>query len=313
MSEQEKALHSPNLTVPIYIDTNVLLDLLASIEDGFSMVEKVTTQSGMSEVTERSVRGEFGVANVLNLLKLDFGVLGGRKKAKGSEEERQLIRYHTYGSLLHRLRKSLLKEKLIKRFDSSDQSWSAIQPSDFVELHGVFRPNPLVESLTIIDRLMGIACPFIEAQSPITGISKSGGKKTQTEAKQLDQIRKSLNDIRSNLEQTDIRVFSVELATRPLYKAVVSLFIEYLRDKSMTELVHGDFWLLGKVVRNLAEARGESIDLLRGTGFGGVSDEIRDQILSSFDELGAQGIKLPKVETRIMAPALQVVPIAIYV
>jgi hypothetical protein len=35
---------SDDLIAPIYVDTNVLLDLLASIEGGFSVVEKVTTR-----------------------------------------------------------------------------------------------------------------------------------------------------------------------------------------------------------------------------------------------------------------------------
>lgn len=34
-----------DLIVPIYVDTNALLDLLASIEGGFSLVEKVTSYS----------------------------------------------------------------------------------------------------------------------------------------------------------------------------------------------------------------------------------------------------------------------------
>ncbi len=31
------------LVIPVYLDTNVLLDLLATVEDGFSLVERVTS------------------------------------------------------------------------------------------------------------------------------------------------------------------------------------------------------------------------------------------------------------------------------
>ena len=37
------------LNMPIYLDTNLLLDLLASIDDGFSAARKVTTDKVESQ------------------------------------------------------------------------------------------------------------------------------------------------------------------------------------------------------------------------------------------------------------------------
>jgi hypothetical protein len=109
-----------DLAIPIYLDTNSLLDLLSSIEGGFSFVEKITTRSGDTKSTELSGGTEFGIANVLNLLKID--IKGSATKTKGQEsgEERQAERYHTYGSLLNRLRTNLTELKLIKKIINSD-------------------------------------------------------------------------------------------------------------------------------------------------------------------------------------------------
>ncbi len=67
-----------NYIVPIYIDTNALLDVLASIEGGFSVVEKLTTQTTQSSnkgVDSNTSGGtEFGIPNILNLLKVNLGL-----------------------------------------------------------------------------------------------------------------------------------------------------------------------------------------------------------------------------------------------
>lgn len=47
------------LKIPIYLDTNLLLDLLASLEDGFSTVSKITTNNVENENTTKK-GGDFG-------------------------------------------------------------------------------------------------------------------------------------------------------------------------------------------------------------------------------------------------------------
>ena len=63
-----------NLIVPVYIDTNALLDVLASIEGGFSFVEKVTSHTSSSSEKDKSASAEtgteFGIPNVLSPLKI---------------------------------------------------------------------------------------------------------------------------------------------------------------------------------------------------------------------------------------------------
>lgn len=75
---------SEDLILPVYIDTNALLDLLASIEGGFSLVEKVTSRSSVSTQGERTVAAgagtEFGIPNVLSLLKIKLGGSFSSKK-----------------------------------------------------------------------------------------------------------------------------------------------------------------------------------------------------------------------------------------
>ena len=136
--DQAQGPFSDDLVYPIYIDTNVLLDLLASLEGGFSVVEKVTTRAATTKDSESSANAgvgtEFGIPNVLNLLKVNVGGSVRRQAGQSSSQELERERYHTYGSLLYRLRLSLVEQDLIRQFDGTPESWDEIQPSDFVEL-----------------------------------------------------------------------------------------------------------------------------------------------------------------------------------
>lgn len=305
-----------DLIVPIYVDTNALLDLLASIEGGFSIVEKVTTRKITSTGSEKSALGEagleFGVPNVLNLLKVKLGGSLSSKKQQEAGEEKETERYHTYGSLLYRLRAFLDEKQLIKRPYESSEIWETIAPSDFVEVHGIFRPNPIVDSLQRIDRLLGFFevlsgfIPQVSSQSP-------GGKKksSQDDKKQMKQLRQFLQGVLADIETKNTRVFAID-ATKPnQFQVVVLLFTDYLRDQTMAEIAYKEYRLLGKVVRKIERDASETIDLLRGTGLGGVGREILEQLWNALNQM--EKMNLPQVKSEVGGPALEVVPIAVYI
>lgn len=321
---------SVDLIIPIYVDTNSLLDLLASIEDGFSIVEKVTTQNTSNRGIEREVKAdtgtEFGIPNVLSLLKLTIGY--GAKWGNSTEDrtENEAEKYHTYGSLFHRLREYLENQSLIKKIHDEEDSWDSIQPSDFIEIRGVFRPNPLTNSLGIVNRLLGISELLSGGQ--VTHTQKPKGKltaeqrqkfeeqkqqaeKAKSQAAQIDQFRKFLTGIIDDIEEENVRSFVIDSADTQKFTAVALLFLEYLRDKTMTELSNKEYHMLGKVVRKLEEDSEEPIDLLLGTALGGIGEDTVEQLVNVFAD--TPGMNLPTIQTKITGPALEIVPIAIFV
>jgi hypothetical protein len=317
---QDKGISLDDLVVPIYIDTNSLLDLLASIEGGFSVVEKVTSKNAgtrTSEIAGKAEGGtEFGIHNVLSLLKINLGGSANLKRGQENSQQLEKERYHTYGSLLYRLRLTLLEGGKLKTFDDSADSWASIQSADFVELRGVFRPNPLADAMRRVDGFLELGQLFADVEPDMLSSSRSGrptqnlrGKSQQS--KQLEGIRKFIQGIVANLEKEDIRLLVIDLNEPPTHKAVISVFTEYLRDPTLTELAHKEFRVLGRVVRKLADNNTQSIDLLQGTSIGGMGDEVIGQLSTAFGSM--EGMNLPKVETKISAPVLQLVPVAIYV
>jgi hypothetical protein len=305
-----------NLVVPIYIDTNALLDLLASIEDGFSIVEKVTTRTittaGSDKLISAEAGTEFGIPNVLNLLKIKLGGSLSSKKQRETGEEKEAERYHTYGSLLYRLRAFLNDEELIKRPYENSKAWETIEPSDFVEVHGVFRPNPLADSLERIDRLIGLF-EIMSDFSPLPSGQSSGSQRkgSQGDKKQMRQFRQFLQGILTDIEKKNTRTFVIDATGPNQFSTVVLLFTDYLRDQTMAEIGYKEYRLLGKVVRKIEQDSEETIDLLRGTGLGGVGREALEQLWNAFNQM--EQMNLPQVKSEISGPALEVVPIAIFI
>jgi len=305
-----------NLIVPVYVDTNALLDLLASIEGGFSLVEKVTSRTSASSEKDKSVSAEagteFGIPNVLSLLKIKLGGSLSAKRGKESGEERETERYHTYGSLLHRLRSYLEAEVLVKKFDTKGDVWESIESSNFVEIRGIIRPNPLADSFGRIDRLIGIL-QLVSGMNFGSSSQQTGGKggKAQSNKSQMTQMRQFMGGILSDIEKENIRTFVIDMQSPKGCSAVALLYTNYLRDQTMTEIEHKEYRLLGKVVRKIEEGSDETIDLLRGTGLGGIRKDMLDKFLRLFNQI--EGMNLPEVKTEVNGPALEIVPIAVFI
>jgi hypothetical protein len=330
--DTDKQFHEDDLIIPIYVDTNALLDVVASIEGGFSVVDKITSHTVNSKTSDQTVNAsggsEFGIPNALSLIKVNLGGALSWKQNRENSEDYVSERYHTYGSLFQRLRYALKTQHvmthqgLFKTFDSQPVTWDAITLHTFIEVQGKFLPNPLTDSMGTINGLLNFMEVFASSDSGRD--AKSTGKKPQLVLpqqsiisidpsifQQIKQMKTIIQGLLDNLEKQDICTVLVEIpSATDKYKVVVLLFTEYLRDKSLTELMYKEYKLFGKVVSKIPDAT-SSIDLLQGTSLNGLNETFIANMLSAFNQPNS-GIKLPPAETKIIGPALQIVPIAIY-
>ncbi len=290
-----------DLVLPVYLDTNLLLDLLASVEGGFSTVERVTTR--LSEARKSETSGEvsgrtgFGIPQVAELLRVDLKGIASATGEHLSGEERSADRYHTAGSLFNRLRETLSHASLLAL--ETPEAWQRATPSAFVEARGRFVPNPLLAGLQTMDRLLEM---LSELGSTATNVKQT--KDVQRYRKMLEGM---IKDFRPERSQT----FEVHLTSLPGYKVVVYLVTDFMRDQSGAELADGEFRVLGKVVTKL-EAD-ESIDLLHGSGLGALGDELLAPMVSAFQQIDQAKVKIPHVVTKVAPPAMRIIPVAVYV
>ena len=120
-----------DLVIPVYLNSNTLVDLMATIEDGISFVETRTNSSDSSETHERGAKAGFNL-NLLNLFQLGLGGQRNFENAEAAGQRSTSERLHTLGSMLNRLRKLLFADGTIKKIEDEGE-WGNIQPSDFIE------------------------------------------------------------------------------------------------------------------------------------------------------------------------------------
>jgi len=306
------------LVIPVYLDTNVLLDLLATVEDGLSLVERVTSGQTSGSASDRSGGAEFGTPSMFHFFKLGFSGKLGKSTNEGASETKESDRTHTYGSLLHRLRRYLIEEGLIA-ISAADVG---AKVGSFIEFTGVVRPNPFTDSFQRLQRMLGfvdVAMAMGDTPTPPPQASKGNRGQNQPrrpptnpEAAKLKAIQDFIGQLTVDVEREGTSTVVVESQSSE-YRAIATLFDDYLRDRSMAELLNRQFRVLGKTARHLPSGSSESVDLLSSSGVAGFPAELLGQLTDGIDQMASSGgIQLSKPSTTITPPVIEIVPIAIY-
>lgn len=93
---------------------------------------------------------------------------------------------------------------------------------------------------------------------------------------------------------------------------MITLETGFLNDPTMSDLVDGQFRVIGKVIKSI-DNETESISLLRKTALSRISSPILADMLGKLDLMGGDtGFNVPRPEWEVRGPAIQVLPIAIY-
>lgn len=311
-------LEADDLLISVYLDTSALLDLLATIEDGFTLVERVTSGQSSGLSSERSVAGEISSPGILNFFKVGLSGKLGRTKTEGANESSEAELTHTHGSLLNRLRRYLVTDNLV--VSDSPGAGSTYEAGSFVEFTGVVRPNPFTASFQQLQRMLGFyeIVLGMEGKQPTGGTPKGGGNRAQRPSPGNAQQRemKAMTDFFEQLtrdverEGTSTVVFEQGDGG---YSAVLTLFDAFLRDRSMSELLNREFRVLGKVARHLPSGSPEGVDLLASSGIAGFPEGILEQLTEAVRSMsGPGGARVAVPRASIDPPVIEIVPIAIY-
>lgn len=284
-------LDSKKLTIPIYLNTKIVFDMLATIEDGFSEIKNVQISSEVGK--ETAVSADIGAGNVFAWL--NFGTSANRKNNNQQSSVITEQRTHTTVSLFQKFRSILEENKLIK--GDSD----TIVEGDFVELQGTLKTNPLIDFLTNMQELMKFATVFDEK-----GGNKSRARKMMENQKLNSQIETLINGLRVD-GKMDI------ICKTESKNVVVNTDVNYFLNKSMSEITDGNYKILGKVTKICLEDE-EGISLLRNTAF----SKLKLDKMMKFQELFNSEELRPffgdeNVTSVIEGPAMMVIPIAIYI
>lgn len=134
---------------------------------------------------------------------------------------------------------------------------------------------------------------------------------TANQNESLKGLRDALAAMKKEFEHESIQTYIIEPQRLQDHSILVSLFAEYIRDRSGRELPYGEFTVLGKVIRKVEGD--ETIDLLKSSAFSAINDNVLGVLLNALEMQGNQTFKMPNIITKVKSPALQVIPIAVYI
>ena len=300
------------LCIPIYLNQKIVFDLLSIVEGGFSQFKKIKTSEADNEIRKVDGAADIGVSNVFAFLSVNLR--GGKSKetSLGKQTETEEERVFTPTSLFSKLRDVLLERKLI--IDLQKDQINDLQPGSFIEFNGVLRKNPLIESMESFIQLMETVVLFTGENISVpnqTGPKNANDFKSKPK-KGEDPLIQTMKRFLAMLTETKNIDLVAYIKGAFIGQAVIPVELNYFADHSLGGIIDGQFTVLGKTVRYIKEDSDEKINLLRETPLAKIPDENLSKFIDGFNSLQQQGFKTSKLITGIEGPAIQVVPIAIF-
>ena len=291
-------LSHTQLMVPVYINEKIVLDMLAIIEDGFSMVSQVNS-SEQKESTSNQTGSANASTSLLNkLLKIDLKAEISHTGSVGESEDISREKVHTNVSLLSKFRTTLDEEKLL----DTSSNISNMKIGSFIELEGELQKNPLIDYMDKIVDIFRMINIF--SDEPALGNKKN----TSIQKKKESQMIKQIKEFSDELKHSGTVDFILSGSTGTI---VLSAQEQYLANDNISEILGGKYKVLGKGIA-ICKDDCESIDLLRKTTLSILTDEMLADIFAGFENEDMKQFNLPKLVTKIKGPAMIVIPIAIY-
>jgi len=172
--------------------------------------------------------------------------------------------------------------------------------------------------LGFVDVVLALGDRSTAAAAPSSGAENRGqGQQPRRQAQnpqaaQLKAIGDFIHRLREDVEREGTSTVLVESRSSD-YRAVVTLFDDYLRDRSMAEILNREFRVLGKTARHLPRDSSESVDLLASSGVAGFPPQLLGELMTSIDVMAnTSGMQIARPAMTVDPPVIEIVPIAIY-
>lgn len=299
-----KKIDSDQLTIPIYLNTKIVFDMLATIEDGFAEVKNVQT----SKIKNQEDGVEANIGNKNSFALLNFSFKGAIKDNISNGETTSEERTHTPVSLFQKLKEQLEEANLIIK------DINKIQIGNFVEIQGILKKNPVIDMLSKIKQLVPLMDILTDSDKNIKSSSNNDSKQ-----KAEKQTKNNKSDYKKIEEQIDALIKSLQAdGKQDIICESDNLSIVLLTDENyflrnnMSEITDGNYKILGKVVKTCIE-EGE-ISLLRNTAFSNFQAQLLNALQNAFkDESVKQLFGDENFKLVINHPVIMVIPIAVYI
>jgi hypothetical protein len=120
-----------------------------------------------------------------------------------------------------------------------------------------------------------------------------------------------MNDLKTELSTGDVIDLIATPTTTAAPNVVFTLDVAYAADESLSDLIDGEYSVLGKVTRFIGEESEETINLLRKTTLGRLQGSTLSEFGTAMEELESGGLALPDFKTEIEPPVVQILRIGV--
>lgn len=258
-----------NLTIPlpVYLDYQVVFDVLAILEDGLSQFQEVkTVYSDSSEKTNDSKAGA-KVKIPLGFLSMGSGADYEHGSTKGSKNSQEVSdkKIHTSVSLFAKMRTLLQTRDLVK--DDLNSS----EVGDFIEFQSGFQKIEIVRVMDTLTQAVELGNKFSDQ-----------GKKTKL-PKEIRSMQEVIDPIAQGL---------LNCVTEGDTRYLLELDKEALQQFDMERLLRGEYKVFGKVIRK----EEESFNIFESTDLALMKPEALNELLSgAFSEVVQKGGEVEKL------------------
>ncbi len=300
------------LGIPIYLDVETLLDLIATLDDGFKKGSKVTFNNNSVNGSNNLKEGSIGFG--IPFINVGGKISKNKEISHSKDEFEEYEKYHTYGSLMNMLLKKLRKDNNLNEIKDGI-NFDNLKESNFVLLGGKLLPNPLTDFFKKIDNILKFIYSIEDldfSESSKKNIKKGKNKKNRNDVgnKQKIAIMKLVERIIKELENKNYQKYIVNIENSN-FNALMYLFEDYIRDHSGVELPLGEYKVLGKIVRKVDS--NETIDWQDGTTLDSINLNLIEEFEKKLSDTG-NILNLPEIgSTKIEGKIIQIIPIAIFI
>lgn len=323
------------LAHPVYLDVAMMISFLAYLEGGVVTREEATQKEAGAK--ERILKGRAGLrARLPWALDAEVGSEGSSQHRDEMSLESKSARQHTAASLFNLLYEYLTEDDQLIRLTEPSQL-EELRTRQLVELTGEYLGNPLEDVLAYLATVYPYVAEQHKAEldaasdaiAQLQKAQRSGNPAKRAQALAAEQelgvsdpaellaaLTKQVKDAESGInvmmrmaeEIRQVPVHDLLFRVPSGLEAVVTASSEYFSPETNEYLRAGEFRVIGKVTRIVT---GDSIiNLTRRTVLGAASPAVAQSIVSS---LKTEDMKLEVPDPIVAAPALQVLPMAIFI
>lgn len=305
------------LAHPVYLDVPMMTSFLAHLEGGLSTVES-ETHTGVDTAEPRLSIRTGARLRQWGLVHNESEASEPKPSRNEAAVELRTERHHTAASLFNLLYYYLHEDHQVSPL-AGDDDLERLENGQLVEFRGEYLGNPLENVLVFVSAVYPYvqAATSAQAEPPKPGTAnpkKSGNPAVRASAAAAAPPPTSGDNFGIEL----MRRMADDLAVAPVHdllftatnglRVVVTVASEFYSTDMNETLRAGNFRVIGKVTRILEDD--ESINLTRRTVLGATGPQMAQELLG---DLRKSGMSLDIADPIVNAPAVQVLPMAIFI